>query len=186
MIELLVRETLFIPDDYQKTIYDINYAQLATSGIKTILMDLDNTIIPYDESHASLEMLALFASVKSKGLGIVIISNNHGLRVKGFANEVQCLYVDRAKKPFSCGFKKAVKLGETKNPSEICVIGDQLMTDVWGGKRLGYRTIIVDALKRNTEKWYTRFNRRLEQKILLLIQKKHPELFKKLHLAEKR
>ncbi|MFA5035961.1 MAG: YqeG family HAD IIIA-type phosphatase [Candidatus Izemoplasmatales bacterium] len=186
MIELFVKETLFIPDDYQKTIYDINYDQLAASGIKTILMDLDNTIIPYDESHASSQIMTLFKSVLAKGLVIIIISNNHGQRVKGFAEEVGCPFVQRAKKPLSYGFIKAVKLGDTTNPAQICVIGDQLMTDIWGSKRLGYRGILVNAIKRNTEKWFTRFNRRLEQKILLIIQKKHPEIYNKLHLVEKR
>ena len=36
---------IFIPDIYQKSIYDINYNKLKKAGIKCILFDLDNNIL---------------------------------------------------------------------------------------------------------------------------------------------
>jgi len=186
MIEFLIRETHFIPDDYQKTIFDIDYPKLAKSGITTLLIDLDNTVMPYDQSRPHPEIVSLFDRIHQLGLVIVIISNNHEPRVQLFASLAKCLYVHSAKKPFARGFKQAARLGNAVSPEAVCVIGDQFMTDVWGGKRLGYHVIVVDALKRDTEKWYTRLNRRIEVKVLAKIKRKHPETYQKLHLAEKR
>lgn len=180
------RGCTYLPDGYQKTIFEIDYDVLGASGIQTILFDLDNTVLPYDELDPSPEIVSLFRRIKSRGFTIVVISNNHQPRVKRFADAVECPYVFSAKKPFSWGFRKAARLGPTSDPDRILVIGDQFVTDVWGGKRLGYRVIVVDALKRETEKWFTRLNRKLEKIMLKKIQKRFPDLYVSLHLAEKR
>ena len=36
----------YIPDIYQKSIYSIDYDNLIKRGIKCILFDLDNTLVP--------------------------------------------------------------------------------------------------------------------------------------------
>ena len=36
----------FVPDIYQKSIYDINYDTLKKRGIKCLIFDLDNTLVP--------------------------------------------------------------------------------------------------------------------------------------------
>ena len=42
---------LLIPDVYQKSIYSINYKKLKKNGIKCLLFDLDNTIVPCKEKE---------------------------------------------------------------------------------------------------------------------------------------
>jgi HAD superfamily phosphatase (TIGR01668 family) len=186
MIEWLTKKSYFIPDDYQKTVFDIDYDRLAASGVKTLLIDLDNTLLPYDVSDPDELTVSLFDVLRTKGFRIVVISNNHEPRVKHYAALVKCPYVFGARKPFAGGFKKGARLAGTVNPLEVCVIGDQFMTDVWGGKRLGYRVIVVDALKRSTEKWFTKMNRKMEKRVISRIRKENPELYDQLHLAEKR
>jgi hypothetical protein len=176
----------FIPDDYQKTIFDIDYDRMRALGIQTLLMDLDNTVLPYDEALPGSKVLDLFGSLKKKGFSVVVISNNHEPRVKTFAQAVGCPYVHSAKKPFPWGFRRALRLVSHGDPAEVCVIGDQVMTDVWGGKRLGFRVVLVDALKRGSEKWFTRLNRRWERMALKSIEKRYPDLYESLRLAEKR
>ena len=39
---------LYVPDVYKKSIYDINYNLLKEKGIKCLLFDLDNTLVPYN------------------------------------------------------------------------------------------------------------------------------------------
>jgi len=180
------RRCRFLPDGYQKTIFDIEYDLLSASGVRTILIDLDNTVLPYDESVPRPEIIALFQKIKSQGFALIVISNNHEPRVKRFAQAVDCPYVFSAKKPLAGGFRKAARLGSAIDPEQICVIGDQFVTDVWGGKRLGYRVIVVDALKRESEKWFTRINRRIEKWMIQKIQKRYPDIFVSLRLAEKR
>jgi len=176
----------FIPDDYQKTIFDIDYDQLWSMGVRSLLIDLDNTVLPYDEATPGLPVVRLFQTLHAKGFSVVVISNNHEPRVRMFSQAVECPYVHSAKKPLAWGFRKAVRLGRTTNPQEICVIGDQFMTDVLGGKRLGFRVIVVDALKRDSEKWFTRMNRRWEKLVLNDIKRRHPDLYSSMRLAEKR
>ncbi len=176
----------FIPDDYQKTIFDIDYRLMYSLGIRTLLIDLDNTVLPYDEALPGSAILDLFQSLSKQGFSVVVISNNHEPRVKTFAQAVGCPYVHSAKKPFPWGFRRALRLVPPVLPAAVCVIGDQVMTDVWGGKRLGFRVVLVDALKRNSEKWYTRLNRRWEQLALKSIEKRYPDLYDSLRLAEKR
>ncbi len=60
------------------------------------------------------------------------------------------------------------------------------MTDVWGGKRLGFKVIVVDAIKRRIEKWYTRLNRRMEKRILARLKRIRRTIYEKLKLDEKR
>lgn len=186
MVCFLFKQSHFIPDHYRKSIFEIDYDSLRKNGTELLLFDLDNTIIPYDESEPNANIVALFEKIKQMGFSIVVISNNHEPRVKHFSDLVNCPYVHHARKPFSNGFRRALRRANVTKPQTVCVIGDQLMTDCWGAKRLGYQVVLVDALKRDTEKWFTRFNRRIEKAILHRIEKKQPEVFQKLGLAEKR
>ena len=43
----------FVPDIYQKSIYDIDYKKLKKSGIKCIIFDLDNTLAPISMTKPS-------------------------------------------------------------------------------------------------------------------------------------
>jgi predicted HAD superfamily phosphohydrolase YqeG len=36
----------YVPDIYQKSIYTIDYTKLLARGIKCILFDMDNTVVP--------------------------------------------------------------------------------------------------------------------------------------------
>lgn len=186
MIDFIIKETLFYPDDFQKTVYDIDYVTLKELGIKAILIDLDNTLIPYDETLPNQQIIDLFAHIEGLNLEILIISNNHLNRVESFAKLLEARFICSAKKPLKRGFQRAMSLLGDFKPNEICVIGDQFMTDVFGGKRMGFYVIVVNAIKRNVEKWYTKMNRQLEKRMIKRIKKHKPELYNRLKLSEKR
>lgn len=186
MIEWFLKIDHFIPDDYKKTIYDIDFKQLLDEGIKTLLIDLDNTMIPYDEDMPDDKIKGLMDTLKALGFEIVVVSNNKAPRVKRFSDALELPFVNSARKPFKKGLKRAASLSGEYHPSEVCLIGDQLMTDVWGGKRLGFKVIVVDAIKRRIEKWYTRLNRRMEKRILARLKRIRRTVYEKLKLDEKR
>lgn len=174
------------PDDYQKTVFDVDYDRLKKSGIDVLFIDVDNTLVPYDENLPGPRILGLLENLRAKGFRVVLISNNHEPRVRTFANACGLPFVFGAKKPFRSGFRRAEALAGCPMPTRIAVIGDQFMTDVYGGKRMGYRVIVVDAIKRKTEKWYTRLNRRLERLALADLHRSDPDFYDGLHLGEKR
>ncbi|MBN2504942.1 MAG: YqeG family HAD IIIA-type phosphatase [Bacilli bacterium] len=185
-MDWLFKTDYFIPDDYQKTVYDIDYAKLRDQGVKLLLIDLDNTLISYDETEPSDKIFKLFDDLRKLGFKSMIISNNHKKRVSHFASALEVPFLASAKKPLKLGFKKVQAMNPDIEKHEICVIGDQFMTDVLGAKRMRYRVIVVNAIKRKAEKWFTRINRKLEKRVLLRMKKRNHSIYQQLNLDEKR
>jgi HAD superfamily phosphatase (TIGR01668 family) len=186
MLELFFKKKYFYPNDYKKNVFDIDFVKLKNSGIENIFIDLDNTLIPYDIHTADERTLLFFNNLHQLGFNVFIISNNKKDRVKLFSDMVNSRYVYSAQKPFKSGFKRALKKIGYPDPKTVCLIGDQFMTDVLGGKRMGFHVIVVDAIKRKSEKWYTKFNRHLEKRILIRLRRTDREFFDRLNLHEKR
>lgn len=160
---------IFIPDIYQKSIYDINYKKLKKSGIKCILFDLDNTLVPYTTKEPSKEVKDLFARLNSD-FKLIILSNSGKNRLRPFK---QILNVDVAyssKKPLKGKYKKILEIYGYKK-EEIAAIGDQLMTDVYGANRMGMTSIFVNRIG-PVEPITTRFNRIWERKLIKRFNKK--------------
>lgn len=159
----------FYPNMYQKGIHYINYKKLKKLGIKCLVFDLDNTIALIDQHMITDETKKLLTSLK-KDFQVVIISNNVTKRVKSYADYLKCDFVANALKPLSKGYRKVRKKYGYKK-EEMCMIGDQLVTDIYGGNKYGMYTILVDPLGKKDLK-ITSFNRFLENKILKSYEKK--------------
>ena len=69
---------LFRPDIYQKSIYHINYEKLKESGIKCLLFDLENTLVPFVEKEPSERLINFINGLKDLDLKVIIFSNKHG------------------------------------------------------------------------------------------------------------
>lgn len=159
----------FYPNMYQKSIHNINYKKLKKIGIKCLVFDLDNTIALIDQHMITDETKNLLINLKND-FQVVIISNNITKRVKTYANYLDCDFVANATKPLSKGYKKIKKKYNLKN-KEMCMIGDQIVTDIYGGNRFGMFTILVDPLGKKDLK-ITSLNRFIENKILNNYEKK--------------
>ncbi len=182
MIEYFVNIKKFIPNEYETTIYDIDFKKLYDEGKRLIISDLDNTLISYREEIPTKELFMFKEMLEQIGFKLVICSNNHKKRVKKFADSFGVPYVASAKKPFKCGLRKAHKIAKKQfnydyKKSEIVEIGDQLLTDQYASKKYGLYTIMVKNIDPKSEIWTTRFNRKLENKILKRIEKKHKDLY---------
>ena len=55
----------YLPDIYQKSIYTIDYSKLYNRGIKCLLFDLDNTIVPPYSTELSQKAKDLFISLNA-------------------------------------------------------------------------------------------------------------------------
>src|SRR5690554_2402178 len=163
-----------LPDSYQDSIYQINYQGLAKQGIKALLFDLDNTLIDYVQTKLTVEVIEFLKELE-KTFKIIIISNFHKKRVQNaIGTHFDLIYF--AKKPLKFGFKKAIKnLGYKSH--EIAMIGDQLMTDIYGGNRTDLFTIIVDPIQKKTDKLPTRINRKIENYFIKRVEKKYPKAY---------
>lgn len=164
----IMRYKKFYPNSYVKDIYDIDYRSLKRKGIKCLIFDLDNTIALIDQKLVSDKTVQLFSKLE-KDFQLVIISNNTKDRVSEYARILHCDYVSFALKPLLHGFRKIKKKYHFQN-SEMCMIGDQLVTDIFGGNRFSNFTILVDPIGKKDLK-ITSFNRLIEKNILKYYEK---------------
>jgi len=150
----------YIPDVYQKSIYTINYDSLFLRGIKCLLIDLDNTIVPVTIKSPNKKIKELFDDLKTRGFKVIIFSNSPKSRVKPFKDELDVDCCAKARKPFQ---KKYLKVMEEYQLSqeEVACIGDQLITDIQGGNKAGITTILVNPIG-TKERLGTKINRIFE------------------------
>ena len=170
-----------IPDYYFKSVYDIPFEELYEQGFRLILTDLDNTLISYKQTLPDDDLKALKKRVEDIGFEFILVSNSRKTRVDNFATAYDIPYVKFSTKPLKRGLKKAKnKVAKKKYKNEeILVLGDQLMTDVLGGKRCKYKVALIEAIDKGTDIGPTRFNRKLENFFLKRIKKKYPEEYNK-------
>ncbi|MFD1358276.1 YqeG family HAD IIIA-type phosphatase [Fictibacillus halophilus] len=160
----------FLPDQHVQNILDITPEMLVERGVKGIITDLDNTLVEWDRPEATPELIKWFTSIKEKGILITIVSNNTQHRVKSFSDPVGIPFIYSARKPMTKAFKRALKDMKLKN-QQVVVIGDQLLTDVLGGNRIGLHTILVVPVA-SSDGFWTRFNRKIERIILSWMKRK--------------
>ena len=180
MLDNLFKITKFIPYQIHETVFDIDFNKLYEEGKRFILFDLDNTLLPYDVPYAYDELRDLLNKIQAIGFKIMIVSNNSSDRVLNFCNDVNLKCITRAKKPFKKGFKKALKVLSCKDKTQALSVGDQLMTDILGSNRTGINAILVKPLKKSNEKWYTRYNRKMEKHVLKRIKKYDESIYKEI------
>ncbi len=152
----------YIPDIYQKSIYTVNYSKLYSDGIKCLLFDLDNTLISSKSLGVSEKTKDLIISLKQKGFKVIILSNSPKKKVKKFGEFLEVPYYYFALKPLSFKFKKALSDFHYL-PKEVAIIGDQIMTDVVGGNKVGITTILVNPVA-DKDVIFTKFNRFFEKR----------------------
>lgn len=145
-------QKLLCPDQVADSFCDIDLSRLAASGYKGVIIDLDNTIIPWSGSAMEPEITKRLLYFKQIGFKICLVSNNRAQRVKEIAESLGIPFVSKAGKPLKRGFRLATVLLALPE-DQIVVIGDQLFTDVLGGNRLGMYTIWVRPL--STEEFVT-------------------------------
>ena len=160
----------FLPNQHVKSILDIHPKDLQEKGIKGIITDLDNTLVEWDRPNATPRVIEWFEEMKKNQIKVTIVSNNNEKRVKSFSDPLDIAFIFRAKKPLSLAFHRAAKQMNIKK-EETVVIGDQLLTDVLGGNRGGFHTILVVPVAQ-TDGIATKFNRMVERKILNWFRKK--------------
>lgn len=155
---------MLIPRLRVRTVYDINLAELKHKGYKGVIVDLDNTLVGVKEAVATDELITWLEQVKQAGFQVVIVSNNSYVRVSTFAAPIQIPFIHFARKPLQKAFHKALHRMKVKASATV-VIGDQMLTDILGGNRLGMFTILVDPIRIDEEGWTTRLNRRIERTV---------------------
>ncbi|PKR79063.1 YqeG family HAD IIIA-type phosphatase [Halalkalibacillus sediminis] len=154
----------FLPNDHVQTVFEITPEFLHEKGIKGVITDLDNTLVAWDQAEATPEIIEWFKHLKSSGIEVTIMSNNSEKRVSFFSEPLDIPFIYKARKPKRAAFKRAKKAMELPE-EQIVVVGDQLLTDVFGGNRANLFTVLVVPIV-ETDGFFTRFNRLIEKRLL--------------------
>lgn len=137
---------------------------LAEHGIRALLIDIDNTLAPYEQPDPDEKIFSWFASLEAAGIRAALISNNHPPRVERFNKDLGLPAYPDSGKPKSRALLAAMaEMGVTRE--ETAGLGDQLFTDTWAVHRLGMRSIIVPPIKDKTTLFF-RAKRFLERPFL--------------------
>ena len=158
----------YIPDIFEKTVYEIDFEKYYKKGYRAIIFDIDNTLVLHD-AECNKKCIDLIVKLKNIGFKMMVLSNNHLLRTKTFCDELHIDFINDANKPFVKNYLKAIdQIGIAK---EKCLfVGDQLFTDIRGAKEAGITSILVRPIGK--EKYFHIKVKRFIEKIILFIERK--------------
>ena len=115
-----------------------------------------------------MEFMNLEKIIK-KDFDIYILSNSFNTKkLDKISKTIDIPFIGYSLKPFSFGYRR-LKLSNSRK--EIAMIGDQMITDVWGAKRMGYFSILIDPIDMKSEIIFTKFNRMVEENLLAKAKK---------------
>ena len=150
---------------FRKTV-DITPGFLKNHGIKGLILDVDNTLTTHDNPVPAEGITEWLENMRSSGIKLIIVSNNHPERVKPFADPLGLDFVSDSGKPLRKGYTAAMKkMGLTEK--ETAAVGDQLFTDIWGANFAHITSIYVKPMElEGRHKKFIRFKRVLEKPFL--------------------
>jgi len=142
-----ITNSLFFPDEYRPSIYDIDFSNLSKRGYKGFLIDLDNTLVSRYEDEPSLKCQRWVEDAKLAGFSLCILSNSFYPRRVQYVSEILKLpAIYMSAKPFNWSLKIAINDILKLSQKEVVLIGDQLFTDILAGNLMGIYNILVDPI----------------------------------------
>ena len=152
---------ILFPHKVFNRITDIPISFIKERKIDTVILDVDNTLTTHDNPTPADGVMEWLRSAENSNLNLIILSNNSPSRVEPFAKMLKLKFESNAKKPLTGGFKRIFERFNT-NKEHCCVIGDQLFTDVLGGRLSGCYTIMVNLIEPEKTNFF-KFKRFLER-----------------------
>lgn len=159
----------FKPTWTVEALYDLDIKDLKKQKIKGVLVDLDNTLVAWNNPDGTPELRQWIEKMRKANIPVVVVSNNSKDRIHRVVTSLGLTYVSRALKPFTKGLKEAAEI--LNLPKEnLVMVGDQIMTDIKAANNFQIRSILVRPLV-ESDAWNTKFNRGLEKIILKKLYK---------------
>ena len=135
----------FFPTVITEALPDLSPEFLRERGIRLLMMDFDNTIVPYTTNIPTEKMENWLRMMVQSDIQLCVVSNSKRDRVRIFCGKYGIPVITHAKKPGTKGIRECLaKFGI--DPKEAAIVGDQIFTDTLGGNRAGVSTILVRAI----------------------------------------
>jgi len=154
----------FVPEYYFNNFNDITADFFVEKGIRGVVLDIDNTLEPYEHPDPGEHVISWLNSLGAAGIKVAFVSNNNRERVERFNSKLGLVAFYKAKKPFKKNIKRAMKIMCT-DKTNTALLGDQIFTDIWAAHNAGIIGILVPPINDKRD-ILTRFKRLLEKPIL--------------------
>lgn len=138
-----------LPTIIADSVTALSPAFLEGRGIRLLMLDFDNTIVPYTTDVPTSEMTAWLEEMRGSGIHVCVVSNSRKPRVKAFCGKYGLDCVTSARKPFSHGIRRCMTRYGVP-PAACALAGDQIYTDVLGAGCAGVQAILVRAIDNHT------------------------------------
>lgn len=135
----------FLPTVIVEQVTQLTPDPLKKMGVELLMLDFDNTIVPYTTNIPTDAMKAWFATMEESGIPLCIVSNSKRDRVKKFAAEYGIACITHSRKPFPKGIRECLDKFQL-DPEECALVGDQIFTDTLGANCTGVTSILVKAI----------------------------------------
>ena len=134
-----------LPTWRANAVTDITAEFLRDRNVRLLMLDFDNTIVPYTTNIPTDGVRAWLADMLASGITVCVVSNSHNSRVPDFCEKYGLHCITHAKKPFSKGIREC--LHKFSLPAQACaLVGDQIFTDTLGANCAGVTSILVTAI----------------------------------------
>lgn len=160
----------FVPDFRFEKFNDVSPEFLVEKGVKGVILDIDNTLEPYENSKPGEHVISWLKALADVGIKTAIVSNNNKERVEAFNADLGMPAYAKGGKPFKKNLLRAMAdMGTVKENTVL--MGDQIFTDVWAAHNAGIKAILVPPIKDKTDP-FTKFKRLLEKPFLRKYERK--------------
>ena len=134
------------PNAVARRVWQITPQLLNSWGVKGLILDIDNTLTTHNNPIPEPQVAQWLEDNRRAGIRMIVLSNNHPERVRPFAQALGLEFIADGAKPLKKGYQRCSQaLGL---PCEqLCMVGDQIFTDVLGGRRAGCRAVLVQPIQ---------------------------------------
>ena len=130
----------FLPRMIYPHLTDVRAEDLTARGISFLMLDFDNTIVPYTTSKPTLEMAAWLKAMQASGIGLCVVSNSRKPRVVEFCKQYGLDCITHAKKPFSRGIRACLTRFSLE-PARCALVGANCA---------GVQSVLISAIHNHT------------------------------------
>lgn len=129
----------------QGSVLNLTPKTIQKYGLKGLVLDVDDTLVPIKVREASPELQQWVEEVRTC-TALYLVSNNLSEgRIGSIARSLNLPYYLGAAKPSRRKIRAALQ-GMSLPVHEVGMVGDRLFTDVIAGNRLGMFTILVEPI----------------------------------------
>ena len=159
----------FLPKHIFRKLTDVSPEFLREKGVELLMLDFDNTMLPYTSRIPTAELLAWIDRMKRGGIRLCVVSNSKKQKAREFCRAHNLACVTHSKKPMGRGIRRSLEMHDL-SAKQAALAGDQIFTDVLGANCAGAVSILVKPI--HLHNIWLKLRHGVEQPFILLARKR--------------